>query len=353
MALQAMLTVPELRRWKRTEKTGALSTARSDLQRATAHSPIGALVELSRIDKMMSAFGATLVEMVSPVIGRIHADYRVAATASGRATCSRPNLQQVPRDKDFRALFKASAGWKFVGADFSSMELRAAAHISGDRAMTTAFAQGLDLHRLTASRIAGKQPKDVTVEERQAAKPVNFGAVYGIGANGLVITAWDEYGIVLSSAEAGAWLAAFAKSYPDFIRWRSRHAAKCEREGRIVIGKDAKHGLGRFYPLSRLPAGKNVYTRACNLPVQGSCADASMLALEAIDRLLFEHGIDGGPILWMHDEIVLEVPEADAERAKELLERAMTEAFATTFPGAPLQGLVEARIGDTWAEVKG
>jgi DNA polymerase-1 len=77
------------------------------------------------------------------------------------------------------------------------------------------------------------------------------------------------------------------------------------------------------------------------------------LALEAIDRLLFEHGIDGGPILWMHDEIVLEVPEADAERAKELLERAMTEAFATTFPGAPLQDLVEARIGDTWAEVKG
>lgn len=239
---------------------------------------------------MLSAFGASLTELVSPITGRIHADYRVAATASGRATCSHPNLQQAPRDKEFRALFKASTGCKFVGADFSSMELRAAAHISGDRAMTAAFAQGLDLHKITASRIFGKKPEDVAKEERQAAKPVNFGAVYGIGANGLVATAWDEYSVVLSLSEAGAWLDAFAKSYRDFIRWRSRHAAKCEREGRIVIGKDAKRGIGRFYPLSRLPAGKNVYTRACNLPVQGACADASMLALEAIDRLLLERG---------------------------------------------------------------
>jgi DNA polymerase I len=177
-ALVAILSSEELRRWRRTKKTNALSTARSDLLRAAAYPPIQALVELSEVDKIMTAFGPTLTALVSPVTGRIHANYRVAATAAGRATCSYPNLQQAPRDKDFRALFKPGPGAKFVGGDFSSMELRAAAHISGDRAMTAAFAHGVDLHRLTASRMTGKLLEDVTAEERQAAKPVNFGAIF-------------------------------------------------------------------------------------------------------------------------------------------------------------------------------
>ena len=158
---------------------------------------------------------------------------------------------------------------------------------------------------------------------------------------------------MLERGEARAWLDAFATVLPDFIRWRRRHADQCEREGRIVIGKDAARGLGRMFPLSRLPAGWSAYTRACNLPIQGACADASMRALAAIDALLFKHGIEGGPVLWLHDEIVLEVPEADAEQAAELLERAMVAGFAKTFPGAPLNGLVAVRVGADWAAVKG
>jgi DNA polymerase-1 len=240
-----------------------------------------------------------------------------------------------------------------VGADYSSMELRATAHITGDRRMTEVFRNGEDLHRVTAAAISGKKIEDVTDEERRAAKPVNFGAVYGMGANGLIAAAWDEYGIVISNAEATEWLKAFLRWFPDVERWRRLHTVRCETQGRIVIGKDAARGIGRFYPLSRLPPGKNVYTRACNLPIQGVCADCSMLALAAIDRLLFEEGIDGGPVAWLHDEIILEVREADAERAAELLKRAMIEAFAETFPGAPLNKLVEARIGPDWASVKG
>jgi DNA polymerase I-like protein with 3'-5' exonuclease and polymerase domains len=174
-----------------------------------------------------------------------------------------------------------------------------------------------------------------------------------MGPNGLIAAAWDEYDIVIGEVEARQWLEAFEQSYPDFMRWRRMHAAQCERQGRIVIGKDADKGVGRFYPLSRLPEDKNVYTRACNLPVQGICADCSMLALTAIDQLLFEHGIDGGPVAWLHDEFILEVKTADAERAAKLLEQAMTEAFAATFPGAPLGGLVETRIGPDWAAIKG
>jgi DNA polymerase-1 len=233
------------------------------------------------------------------------------------------------------------------------MELRATAHITRDRRMTEVFCNGEDLHRVTAAAISGKQVEDVTDEERRAAKPVNFGAVYGMGANGLVATAWDEYGIVISNAEANEWLDAFIRSFPDVERWRRLHTVRCQMQGRIVIGKDAARGIGRFYPLSRLPAGKNVYTRACNLPEQGVCADCSMLALAGVDRLLFEAGIDGGPVAWLHDEIMLEVRKEEAEPAAELLKQAMTEAFEETFPGAPLLKLVEARIGPDWAAVKG
>jgi DNA polymerase I-like protein with 3'-5' exonuclease and polymerase domains len=127
--------------------------------------------------------------------------------------------------------------------------------------------------------------------------------------------------------------------------------------GRIVIGKDAKLGIGRLYPLTRMRQGvKSAYTRCCNLPIQGACADASMQALEAIDQSLFNEGIDGGPVAWLHDEIILVVPEAEAPRAKELLKKAMLDAFEATFPNSLemglLNGLVEARIGSNWASVK-
>ena len=169
-ALTAILTSQELERWKRTPKSGALSTARNDLRRASHYPPILALVELSKIDKILIAFGPTLAELVSPVTGRIHASYLIAATASGRAACSKPNLQQAPRDKAFRALFKAAEGYLLVGADYASMELRATAHISRDHRMTEAFGNGEDLHRLTAAAIAGKRPEEVTDEERMLAR---------------------------------------------------------------------------------------------------------------------------------------------------------------------------------------
>jgi DNA polymerase-1 len=350
--LKALLTSEELARWQRTEKKGALSTKRSDLRRAAHYPPIAALVKLAAIDKLLSAFGPTLSAVVSSVTGRIHANYRVAATASGRATCSKPNLQQMPRDKRFRALFKPEPGNVLIVADYASMELRAAAHISDDCAMTAAFEKGLDLHRITAARMLGKTPEEVTAEERDAAKPVNFGACYGLGVKGLVRSAWDRYSIVLTDDEADLWLRAFKDAYPQLTRWRREHAWKCEDAQRVVIGKDAPRGRGRFFPKSRLKPGKSYYTRACNLPVQGSCADASMLALAAVDNALFDAEIDGGPIAWLHDEIVLEVPIEDAERAAALLKQAMVTAFAETFPGAPLRDLVEPRVGLGWGEAK-
>ena len=348
--LEVLLSSEELQRWRRTEKSGALSTKRSELLRAGHYPPIMALVKLSRIDKVLSSFGQTLAVLASPITGRIHAHYRIANTASGRASCSGPNLQQVPRDPRFRALFVPEPGNVFIIADYASMELRAAAYISEDHAMTKAFEQGIDLHRLTASQMTGKDLADVTDEERKGAKCVNFGSVYGQGASGLVQSAWDQFDVVLDFDEAKAWLQTFADTYYGFTRWRSVHYRACERRRYIVIGKQARDGIGRIYPQSRVPEGGSFYTRCCNLPVQGACADASMLALAYVDDRLFDAGIEGGPVAWLHDEIVLEVRHDRAVEAASILKQAMIDGFIETFPDAPINGLVKPHIGMSWAE---
>ena len=357
--LTILLTSDELARWRRTEKSGALSTRRSELLRAGHYPPIRALVKLSRIDKRLASFGPTLAALVSPISGRIHAHYKVAGTASGRASCAGPNLQQIPRTSelaDFRALFVPELDYVLIVADYAMMEMRAAAYISGDRAMTEAFEQGIDLHKLTAARMIGGNGKDiadVTETERAGAKAVNFGAIFGQGASGLVKSAWDQWEIVLDLDEAKAWVKSFENSYFEYARWRRNHYRLCQSRRNIVIGRDAARGIGRIFPFSRLPEGNNGYTRSCNLPVQGGCADASMLALAYVDDRLFNAGIDGGPVAWLHDEIVLEVRVEQAEQAAEILKQSMIDGFAETFPGAPLNGLVKLKIGESWGAAKG
>ena len=233
------------------------------------------------------------------------------------------------------------------------MELRAAAHIFGDKAMTRAFENGEDLHAITAARMLRKDPRDVTKEERKGGKAVNFGAIYGQGAAGLVRAAWDKFGLILSYEEAQKWTQAFKDSYPDLVRGQHEHHQRCQEELRIVIGKDAARGYGRIFPYSRLKPDDTGYTRSRNLPIQGSCADAAMLAIAYADTRLFDAEIDGGLVAWIHDEFVVEVASGEAERAAAILRQAMIDGFAETFPGAPLNGLVDVHIAENWAAAKG
>ena len=350
--LNTILPSDELARWKRTEKSGKLSTARGELLRANRYPPIRVLAQLGKIDKLLTSFGATLTALVSPVTGRLHAHYRIAATSTGRATCVGPNMQQTPRDARFRVLFIPAQGYVLIVADYASMELRAAAFVSGDPVMTRAFEEGQDLHNITAARMLGVTPDQVSKEERRGAKNVNFGAIYGIGPRALAATAWNNYQLVLDITEAKRWLDAFAQAYPVFARWRPENYARCSASRRILIGKDAAQGLGRVFPFSRLKPGDTGYTVSCNMNIQGSCADASMLALAHIDDRLFDADIDGGLVAWLHDEFIVEVREDQAERAAEILKQSMIDGFAETFPGAPLNGLVEPHIGLNWGEAK-
>ena len=350
--LEALLSEDELRKWKRTP-TGALSTARSEMLKAAAHPPALALVRLAKIDKAVSAFGDSLTAFVSPITGRIHAHYMVAATAAGRASCSKPNLQRIPADPRFRALFVAEPGNVLVVADYATMEMRAAAHIFGDKAMTRAFENGEDLHDITAARMLRKDPKDVSKEERKGGKAVNFGAIYGQGAAGLVRAAWERWSLILSLEEAQKWTQAFKDSYPGLVRGQREHHQKCQEQSRIVIGRDAARGFGRIFPFSRLKKADDTgYTRSRNLPIQGACADAAMLALAYTDTRLFDAEIDGGLVAWIHDEFIVEVAVEDAERAADILRQAMIDGFSETFPGAPLNGLVDLHIGASWSEAK-
>ena len=348
--LQTLLTEDEIAYWPKTEKSGAARTRRADLTKVGHHLPIRALVKLARVTKLVETFGPRLALLASEETGRIHGHYRVAATAAGRASCSGPNVQQTPKDARFRALFVPEPGFVFIVADYSSMEMRAAAHISGDVAMREAFENGLDPHKITAARMTGKALDEVTAEDRKGAKAVNFGSIYGQGADGLIKSAWANFNLTLSLAEARSWLDAFTSSYPQLVRWRREHYERCEERGYIVIGRDMGSGKGRIWPKSRLGQDKSYYTRCCNLPIQGACADASMLALAYVDDRLYDAGIEGGSVAWLHDEIVVEVRADQAELAVAILKQAMVDGFAETFPSAPLDGLVEPHIGMSWAE---
>jgi DNA polymerase-1 len=359
--LAGLLKEQERLAWPRTPKSGKLSTRRADLvEGAAAYPLLQALVDIGRIEKQLSTYGERLAARISPVTGRIHASYRVAGAISGRSTCSKPNMQNIPDAQpveglpSFRTLFVARPGYVFVAADWASMELRAAAFVAEDDAMTRAFERGEDLHALTARTMLGLDqagwlglPEEARKQHRKHAKPVNFGRLYGQGARGLVASAREQYGLILDLDTAKAWIGAFQESYPDFTRWARDFARACERSGCIPIGREG----GRIHEIHWNPNGYR-YTQCLNLPIQGACADAFMLALAMIDATLFEAGIEGGPVAAPHDEIVLEVPQADAARAASLLEAAMTAAFAATFPGAPLRDLVAVKIGRSWAEMK-
>ena len=231
--LTALLSSDELAQWRRTEKSGALSTKRSELKRAAHYPPIMALSKLSRLDKLLSSFGENLSALISPVTHRVHAHYKVSSTVAGRASCSAPNLQQIPRGRSFRSLFIPEPGNLIVVADYSSMELRAAAHISGDQGMRRAFERGLDLHRITAARMTGRAPADVTDEERAGGKAVNFGGIYGQGAQGLVYSAWEQFDLALELTEAQALVRAFEDAYPEFVQWRRTTTPSAISAGRF------------------------------------------------------------------------------------------------------------------------
>jgi DNA polymerase-1 len=355
--LKALLSDSELSTWSRVDKPWGLSTAKSELRKAVQYAPVVAMIGLAEARLARSQWGATLPLMVAND-GRLYPNYRVAGAASGRSTCASPNIQGVPRDPRFRRIFIAAPGFTFVAADYGSMDLRTAAYFFEDATLACLFTlDGVDRdpHALMASRVTGKAPEEVTPEERSKAKGCNFGSLYGIQALALIEQIWrlsPDKPIRVTAAEAQELLDAFARTYPDLTRHRAEYAARCMREGRIVIGRDRFATTGRIIPFRRLRRDQNPTTCSFAYPIQGLNAVIAMNAMTRLDRALIEQRVDGGLAIFNHDELVLEVREVDAERAGALLKDAMESAFVEMFPSATLKGLVEVQTGANWAATK-
>jgi DNA polymerase-1 len=279
--------------------------------------------------KLVNSYGRKLLDYVQ-ADGRIYPTWRQLGAASGRMSCCDPNLQQLPRG-DYRRCIAAPAGRLLVKADYSQIELRIAAKVSGDKALLEAYQQGEDLHTRTARNVLGIQ--EVTPQHRQLAKALNFGLLYGMGAKGFRLYARGQYGLNLTEHEAGQYRRAFFRSYPGLAAWHRRVRSRRTTETRTLAGR------------RRLLDDKTPDTQRLNTPIQGTGADGLKLAL----ALLWERRdkMPGAfPVLVVHDEIVVEAPEGQAGDVAELVKATMVEAMAPMLDPIPVE--VEVSTARTW-----
>ena len=289
--------------------------------------------------KLLGTYGDGYAKHISPVTGRIHASFQMGS-AAGRLMCHSPNIQNPPRDPAFRALFAAPAGRCLVVADYSQIELRVAALVSGDDAMLAAYADGLDLHRATAAAVLGIEPGAVTKAQRQMAKAVNFGLLFGQGAAGLQRYAKSSYGVELTAAEAEKARAAFFKAYPGLSRWQTETRRGAERAGQV------RTPGGRVRALA---GDRALATSSLNTPIQGGAAECLLAALAALEL----DSLGAQLVNVVHDELVVECDPDRAGAVAAEVERAMVAGFLAIFPDGCTRDLVEAHSGPNWAAAKG
>jgi DNA polymerase-1 len=345
--LTTVLSEEQLATWKRTANIGALSVRTVELMRLGSIPSARPVLSMLASAKLLSTFGAALVKKVSPATYRIHTSYNIAATKAGRFSASNPNLQQLPskRAPEFRRCIISKHGHLLVGCDWNQVEVRAAAWVSGDPALTELYRSGADLHSENAAMIAGVPLADVTKEHRSAAKAVTFGAIYGIGPATLSANAFANFGVDMTIDAASEALLSFFRRFRQLDAWRRAHADRCQQRGCIEIG------CGRVVEAAWEKFGIS-FPQCCNLPIQGICADAMLRAITMVHTRFIDAGIRGGLVATVHDELLAEVVESDAELARDILQQTMVEAFEITFPGAPSTGVAAAVIGRTWADLK-
>jgi DNA polymerase-1 len=323
--------------------TGAPSTDEEVLAQLALDYPLPKLIlDYRALAKLKSTYTDKLPRMVNPKSGRVHTSFSQAVAVTGRLASSDPNLQNIPvrtaEGRRIRAAFVAPRGSCIVSADYSQIELRIMAHLSGDARLLDAFAHGEDVHRATAAEIFGIAPSEVASEQRRAAKVINFGLIYGMSAFGLA----RELG--LERAAAQAYMDRYFARYPGVARYmeETRQAARSQGYVETVFGRRLWLPEIKSSNVGRRQGAERA---AINAPMQGTAADLIKLAMLAVQRWLDDQSLRSQLVLQVHDELVLEVPDDELIAVREALPRLMAGVAQLAVPL-----LVEVGVGANWDE---
>lgn len=334
------LNLPPLKK----TKTGYSTNAEVLEKLYDEHPIIESILNYRRIAKLQSTYVEGLLHLVNPVSGRIHSTFNQTLTNTGRISSLDPNLQNIPirtaQGRELRKAFVSKPGYVLIDADYSQIELRVLAHMAKEEKMIEGFQQNADIHRKTASEVFGLPIEEVGEEHRSAAKAVNFGIVYGISDFGL------SNNLNISLKRAKEYIDLYFERYPRIKTYMDEVIHEVEKNGysTTIVGRR------RYIPeiLSKNFVVKNLGKRlAMNTPIQGSAADIIKIAMNKVHAYLKEEKVEGSLILQVHDELLIEVKEEEAEKVKERVVSLMEEAVSLS---VPLK--VDANIGRSWYEGK-
>jgi len=324
-------------------KTGYSTSADILEKLRDVHPIVGKVLEYRTLAKLKSTYADGLAAFIGED-HRIHGTFNQTITATGRISSTEPNLQNIPirmeLGREIRKVFVPKEGCVLVDADYSQIELRILAHMSGDQRLIAAYRDAEDIHRLTASQVFHVPLEEVTPQLRRNAKAVNFGIVYGISAFGL------SEDLSISRKEANEYIHKYFETYPDVKRFLDRLVAEGKEKGYVTTI------FGRRRPIPELKSA-NFMQRAfgervaMNSPIQGTAADIMKIAMIRVDRALREEGLKSRIILQVHDELLIEAPAAEAEKAAEILRREMSGAAEFS---VPLE--VDVNTGNSWFDTK-
>ena len=327
---------------KKTKGTKTYSTSVDVLQELATHGfAVPQLILLHReLHKLKSTYVDALPQLVGKD-GRVHTSFNQAVAATGRLSSSDPNLQNIPirteQGREIRKAFIADKGNVLMSADYSQVELRILAHISEDESLIETFRRGADIHRATASQMFNIPEDQLTADQRRAAKTINFGVLYGMSAFRLS----NELNI--STGQAKDWIDAYFGRYPKIQQYLERTLDEARSTGKVTTLLGRIRYIPEIHNRSFTVRG-NAERMAINAPIQGTAADILKLAMIALDANLSDHA---AMLLTVHDEIVIEVAEARAERVAGIVKETMENIYPLRVPLA-----VDAKWGRSWYDAK-
>ncbi|MEY2988908.1 MAG: hypothetical protein RJB13_2429, partial [Pseudomonadota bacterium] len=315
------------------------------LEQFQAHPVVSLVQEFRELSKLLNTYILVLPQLVKKSTGRIHTSFHQIGTATGRLSSSDPNLQNIPvrteLGKKVRKAFCVSSPENvIISIDYSQVELRVMAHLAQDETMISAFRSGADIHRQTAARILGKKPEEVTAEERGNAKTINFGIIYGMGAQRL------SREQKISLPEAKSFIEKYFLNFSGVHRYleEQRQLARSHGEVRTFFGRPRKVDLSKAMNPGEVKALENI---AINSPIQGTAADIMKFGMLRAYDALKKSGLGARMLLQVHDELVLECPHSEVDETATLLKNALEGAVDFSIPL-----VAEVGVGSNWLEAK-